>query len=328
MIKLTTDEVREFLRPLEGKEISLADLRRELQILPGTDAFDDVRTIMFRLVQQGIVKASGKRNGVWKVIKKVNPVPVFSVHRERKPPVPLMFPKDRNTEMELEFAEHIVIREGDCILIAGQSNFGKTTLAMNFLGENIDKLPVLLGNEFTKDDDPTPRFLNRLDAMDWVEWVNGDGQDKFTLLPVYDDFAENIVKGRINIIDWINLPGEYYLISPIMEAIKHAIGNGIAILVIQKNPGLDYGRGGAPTKDFADLEILIDKHSNTESRITIGKVKESTGAISGRSWAFGIFKGVKLTNVREVKKCWKCYGKGYTKSGDCADCRGRGWIDV
>jgi hypothetical protein len=202
---------------------------------------------------------------------------------------------------------------------------------MNFLGRNIDYKPALLGNEFTKDNEPTPRFLNRLDTMDWVKWVDEQGQDKFILLPVYQDFAENVIKDRINIIDWINIEtGEHYLIGTIMEEIKRAVGNGIAIIVIQKSAGAESGRGGQFTKDFADLELLIDKHTNMESRLTIGKCKEYTQSVTGRSWAYEINKGVRLRNIREVIKCPDCYGKGWKKFGvsnaPCPRCQKIGWI--
>lgn len=328
MQKLTTEIVRQFIKPFEGKRISLKELRDELHITKDDAAFDDIRNIIFYLVQDGTVRATSER-GVYKVIKKVVPVPVFSVQRERREPFMLKFPRNRETEIELPIADLAVVREGDLILIAGESNFGKTTLSLNFLGENIDEHPILLGNEFTKDDEPTPRFLARLDAMTWVRWTNGDGQDKFTLLPVYDDFAENVVKDRINIIDWINIDtGEHYMIGSLMEKIKRAVGNGIAIIVIQKAHNAESGRGGQFTKDFADLELLIDRHGIQESRVTVGKCKESTGAISGKSWAFRIVNaGTELHNVREVTKCWTCHGKGFTKSGGCPNCSEVGWID-
>ena len=332
MREITAEEVREYLKPLLDREVDLDKVRRDLQIDKGSKSWDGIRVIMFRLAQEKVVKPSGKRDGIYKVLKPVKSVPIFSVVRERRPPFPLIFPKDFNTGMEMSFAEHVVIREGDCVLIPGMSNWGKTTLAMNFLAENIDYHPVLLGNEFTKGDEPTPRFLNRLDAIDWVEWVNSDGQDKFTLLSVYSDFADYVIKDRINIIDWVNLPGEYYMISAVMEGIKQAIGNGIAVVVLQKNPDIEYGRGGWMTKDFADLELLVDKHSETESRLTIGKVKEYTGHVTGRSWAYGIEKGVRIINLREVKRCLRCFGKKWRKQGmtsiPCENCRQTGFVDA
>ncbi|KKK96613.1 hypothetical protein LCGC14_2661000, partial [marine sediment metagenome] len=233
MVDLTKLDVRRFLEPLQGRVVDLKYLRSEMRIDPESSSWDSLRRIMFDLAEDKFVKPSGKRDGVYKVIKQVTAVEVFGKERERKPPFPFVFPKDFDTGMEFPFADLIVVRDGDLILLPGQSNYGKTCLCLNMAGENIDENPVLMGNEYTKDEEPTPRFLNRLDSMDWIEWANGDGTDKFKLLPVYADYEEHVVKNRINIIDWINLPGEYYMISPVMEGIKKAIGNGIGVIVLQ-----------------------------------------------------------------------------------------------
>ncbi len=119
MPEIRTDDVKDYLSQIQGKEFTLKELRGELNILPGTKSFDLIRNIIFRLVEQKIIRPTGKRNGSYKVVTQVSPVPVFSVERERRPPFELIFPKDFNTGMEMEFAEDIIIREGDLILIKG-----------------------------------------------------------------------------------------------------------------------------------------------------------------------------------------------------------------
>lgn len=321
--------LREFLKTAESKEVSLDYLRKELRIDPSTPAWDGLRVLMLNLTKEKLVRPSGKRDGIYRVITQVEPIEIFGAKRERRPPFELIFPKDRDTEMEMDFAQDVILREGDLVLISGRSNFGKTALCMNFCGENIDKHPVLMGNEYsTPDCEPTPRFLNRLDDMGWVEWANSDGCDKFTLLPVRGDYAEHIVRDKINIIDWINLAGgELYEISPLMDGIKRALGRGVAIIALQKGDEATAGRGGQFTKDFTDCELLIDKMGRNESLLTVGKVKEHNEPVSGRAFAFGIRKGVGIVSFREVKKCHACYGRGYTKSGECETCYGTGYVD-
>ena len=330
MAEITLGEVRDFLLRIQGREIRLNELRAEFNILRESKSWDGMRKIIERLTTEKIVKPSGysRNDGVYKVIAQIKPVQVFGIERERRPPFQLVFPKDYNTKAQMYFAEQIVIREGDLVLIAGMSNFGKTTLCMNFAGENIDKLPVLMGNEYTTiDQEPTPRFINRLESMDWVQWVDENGYDKFTLLPVWEDYAEHIIKDRINIVDWVNLPGEYYLISPLMEGMKRAVGRGVGVITIQKNEGNVSGRGGALTKDFADCELLIDRFGKDEVLLTVGKVKEWTKNVMGKTYAYAIVDGVKIVDFREVKKCPYCRGSGYTKSGECDTCFGSKFVN-
>ncbi len=329
MAIISAQDVKAFLKNIQGKEITLTQLRKEFRITPDNKSFDAVRNILFQLAEQKIVRPSGKKDGVYKVVTQVKPVQVFGVTREMRDPFTLIFPKDFVTGMEFPFAEDIVIRDGDLILISGLSNYGKTALALNFCGENINQKPVLMGNEYTTSDlEPTPRFLKRLHDMEWIDWKDDEGMDKFTLLPVWDDYAEHIIKDRINIIDWINIEtGEHYMIGTILSGIKRQLGKGIAIIAIQKAEGAETGRGGQFTKDFTDCEILIDKFSDTETLLKIGKVKEYNRQVVGKTYAFGIFQGVRIENFREVKKCPKCFGKKYYSGKTCDNCTGRGMVD-
>jgi len=324
-----SDKLREFLWGAQGRNVTLQYLRTELKIDPDKPEWESLGREMRRLAKEKIVRTSGLNDGAYHVVRQVKPVKVFIKDRERRLPFPLIFPRDFDTGMELDFAEHIIIREGDIVSIGGMSNWGKTTLALQFLGENIHHNPVLMGNEYTSrigdtdEYEPTPRFLNRLDNMEWVQWTNDEGDDAFLLLPVRADYAEHIVKDRINIIDWINLEGgQLYDISKVMDNIKAEIGRGIAILVLQKSEGTNAPRGGQFAKDFTDCELLIDRLSDAESMLTVGKVKEHTAPVMGKKYAFGISQGVRIINFREITKCKKCWGKG------CEDCHSVGWVDL
>jgi len=332
MAELTRTKIEDWLK-VEEPEFDIETFRKK----HGIDPESSVLYVTFnRLIIEKKLKRLNR--GKYKQVKLAKPVRVFDKGRERRPPFQLIFPKDFNTGMEFPFAEDIVIREGDLISIGGVSNFGKTALAVNICGENIDKNPDLMGNEYTTrvgdtdEYEPTPRFLNRLDAMTWIKWTNDDGSDKFTLWPVRDDYAEHIVKDKINIIDWINLDAnKLYGISEVEEGIKAEVGRGVAIVVLQKGAGSEAARGGQFSKDFVDCELLIDKLTEWESILTIGKVKESIRPVMGRTFAFGIVSGAKLINVREIVKCPTCYGKGWKKSGNtsipCEDCKRTGYID-
>ena len=337
MAERLSDRLREFLKMAQGRNVTLQYLRSELKIDPADNAWDSIKVLMHNLAKDKIVRPSGLNDGAYHVVRQVKQVKVFSKERERRPPFKFFFPKDFNTGMEMSFADDVVIREGDLIEIGGQSNYGKTTIALNMTVENIEHNPVLMGNEYTTrvgdtdEYEPTPRFLNRLDAMDWVQWANEDGEDRFILLPVRDDYAQHIIKDKINIMDWVNLAAnQLYDISKVEEDIKAELGRGVGVVVLQKGEG-DMARGGQFTKDFIDCELLIDKFTERESMLTIGKVKEYTAPVMGKKFAFGILQGVKIINFREIVKCPQCFGKGWVKFGNtskpCETCNKAGYID-
>ena len=334
MPEITTQDVKELLAQFYGQEITLDKIRHELQIERGSKAFDSIRNILFQLAEQRVIRYVHKQT--YKIITPVKPVHVFSEDRERRAPFDLIFPRDFDTGMELDFAKNVVIREGDLITIGGVKSKGKTTLMMNFLAENVDKIPVLMGNEYTiigeNGYEPNPRWFNRMSVMaERVEWTDNEGNDKFLLLPVRDDFVEHIVKHRLNLIDWVNLDGgQLYDIGRILEGIKHAEGRGVTIVALQKGEGSANPRGGQFVRDFSDLELLLDGFGDNEDDIllTIKGAKEKNAPIVGKRYAYTIVgSGTKIINFREVKKCTGCYGKGYDKGGKCESCYGTGWID-
>lgn len=321
-----SDKLREFLMTAQGKEVTLNELRQELRINPDDPAWQGIRQQMANLTKEHLVKPSGRKDGIYKVITQVKPVQVFG--RERKPPITLHYPKDYDTKMEMPFAEDIILREGDLILISGLSNFGKTTLCMNFCAENLEACPVLMGNEYTTlDREPSPRFMQRIDTIDWVAWTNGSGADRFILLPVFEDYAEHIIPDRINIIDWINIDKDFFYISKVMEEIKRALGKGVGIIAIQKGEGTTAGRGGQFTKDFADVELLLDQYGTHETLLRLGKVKETKHRLTTKAFAFGISQGVKIIGFRELQECKACHGKGWKGIKQCENCSGKGFID-
>ncbi len=344
--KITTDEIKDYLKKKQGQEVTLSEIRSEFNILAGTESFDAVRNIMWELSDQKLIKPL--RRGAYKVVTQIKPVRVFLPGRQRRPIFDLMFPQDANTGMEMNFANAVILREGDLITLGGVKSRGKTTLCLRFCAENIEKHPVLMGNEYTvlvskKEGDmssedifePAPRFLSRLDTMaEDINWTDKEGYDKFQLLPVRGDYAEHIIKDKINIIDWINIDaGQLYDIGKVLEEIKSNLGRGIAIVALQKGEGAVNPRGGQFVRDFSDLELLLDPFGQNENDILltvkgVKEKKEGNESIVGKTYAYNIGgKGTKIFNFREVTKCPRCHGNGYIKGEPCDSCFGAKYVD-
>jgi len=326
MEKLTKEQIQQWI-DLELEEINVENFRRKHEIDAGSPIF---YMTLKRMVDNKELKKVGR--GVYRKVKKAKPIKVLG--RKRRPEIKLNPPKDDETGEPLDFFDDIVLREGDLWLLSGFKNKGKTNMCLKIVSENLHLHPVLMGNEYTimgenGEYEPSPRFANRLDNMDWVQWLDENGEERFEVLPVYRDFAEQIDSGKFYVIDWINLPGEYYLISPVLEGIKQALGRGIALVVLQKNPGSDYGRGGNPSKDFVDAEILLDPYGENPdmTMLTVGTVKETRKPIMGRKYVYKIKNGVKIVDFREVVKCTNCFGKGWRNNHPCDACNKLGYVD-
>ena len=321
--KLTKSQIDIWL-DTEEDEFYIDKLRAKYQIDPASDNF-------YKVISRMCIDKKLKRlgRGLYRKIKPIKPVKWREADETKY--YDLRFPCSHKDNSSFYFNDLINVSPGDLIVIGGVSNYGKTALALNILGENVDLHPcVLMGNEYTTlDNIPSPKFKRRMLKMDWVKWVDGNNNDKFLLLPVRNNFEDYIEKGKINIIDWINLTDNFWKIGQILEDSKVSVGDGIVIAVLQKEEGADLARGKGFTRDMADVYFKIDPYGQFESRLTIDKVKDPQKPVMGRTWAFKIIdRGANLSEIREIEKCRKCWGKGYTKIGPCQSCHERGYLDV
>jgi hypothetical protein len=207
---------------------------------------------------------------------------------------------DRST---FGFDGHVVIRPADILVVAGLSNWGKSTFCRNFLWENMDVFPCqMMLSEYAPG-----RFKSVVSRMKWNSPLNPEGKPKFSLIERHEDWKYAIEPDGINIIDWISLSTDFYLIRQIMEGIQENLRGGIALIVLQKREGRDLGEGGGMTEDRASVYFNID-----QGVLTVRKVKESKGGINptGTKYGFSIVNGgAEFANIRPVKICPKCGGK-------------------
>lgn len=335
MAERLIDKLRELLASAEGRDISLRQLRDELRLEPGTSAWESIRKSMQLLQNQKVVKPSGRQDGVYKVLLPVRPVHFSLDGDEKEGILDVHYPRSYIDDSTFGLEDLVELSEGDLILVTGETNYGKSGIAHSFLGENLGLFAksVLMGSEATSSaGEISPKLRRRLKRMNWAVWEDENGV-RFTLLPVEHDYEDYIEPNCLTVIDWISLPGEYYLIDALMKTIKNSIGRGLGVVVLQKNKGAEFAEGGQRSERYADLVLKVDRFGENETILTIGKVKAAKGKSPvGRTFAFGFAdKGANLVSIREVAKCLKCYKKGIIKQGDefkrCPSCKGNKYID-
>ena len=327
--KLYTRNVEDWLRQFEGRVLSIRDIIKGLNIKPEQEG--TLRVELHRMTQKKdrVIKPSGLWDGRYKVLRRIEPVRWQDADENSF--YNLALPRSHTDNSEFYALRLLTLSPGDVVVIGGMGNSGKSALALNILAENMDDHPcVLMGNEYTSlDNAPQPKFKRRMMNMKWAEFTNGTGESKFTLLPVKEDFDEYIVEGALNIIDWVNLTDKFWEISRIIEGIKGRLGGGLGVVVLQKGEGKEKPRGSDFADDFADVALKIDAYGRFESRLTVGKVKDSRGPVTGKMWAFGITdNGANLTHIREVRKCYPCWGSGRKHGSECPECYGFGYVDT
>ncbi len=330
--------VQGYLETIRGKVITTDDLMKHFDI--PREKRGHLREILSRLSASTngnipLTTPVGNREGIWKVLYDIKPIKWMDADEDAY--FPLAFPRSHEDGSSFGFEDLITISPGDLIVIAGVSNYGKTALVLNLLGENVDTYEcVLMGNEQTTlDQKPSPKFKRRMKRMNWVNWVNDEGELKFQLYPIgsdYEAYIPYLAKDKFLLIDWLMLPENFWGVQTIMYDIKAAIGQGVVAIVQQKTRGKEFADGGEFSERFADVYLKIDPFGKRESRLTVGKVKDAKQSITGRMWAFEIVDGgANLHNIRELEKCRTCWGKCWKKAGNtsvpCDNCSARGYVD-
>lgn len=75
-----------------------------------------------------------------------------------------------------------------------------------------------------------------------------------------EDFQDVIVPGKksLNVIDFLEVHDEFYIIGRKIKEIHDRLDGGVAIIALQKNPGADAGLGGFRSLEVARLALSVD----------------------------------------------------------------------
>lgn len=195
-----------------------------------------------------------------------------------------------DTSFELD---NILIYPQSPIIVAGVSNMGKSTWLLNFMVENMDKYPCLYMTSEWSPEQCSARLRN----FDWVELLKGDGTPKFKMIKRYRDWQDVIEEDAINIIDYVRVDKDFFIVPAIINACKQKLKSGIVVIALQKSKFKDFGVGGESTKDDAQLYLNIDYE-----KLTVIKAKSYRGENpNGRKYSFKIVEhGSRFHSIEEI----------------------------
>lgn len=134
-----------------------------------------------------------------------------------------------------QIENYVRIMPKNIIVIAGEPDAGKTAFLMNMVKMNMDKHEIFY-------------FSSEMGAMELKDRLKNFDYpiDKWRFKPIErsNDFADVIRPDAINIIDFLEISDNFYMISGLIKSIYDKLDKGIAIIALQKNKGTDYGLGG------------------------------------------------------------------------------------
>jgi hypothetical protein len=111
------------------------------------------------------------------------------------------------------------------------------------------------------------------------------------------NFADVIVPGKVNIIDYIQVNDSFWLISKDLDEIWQRLAGGLAIIALQKGPGQELGRGGSFSLEKPRLYLTLSRSPDYIGGIAkIIKAKNWKTACNpnGRTMRYKIVNGARF----------------------------------
>ncbi len=261
---------------------SLTEVYISLKILT-PEQKNAVHQIMHRLCEKEIIERVPPKNGVYRRIEDTSDEINFMEVEEKI--VQISWP--------FEIEKWVKILPKNIIVVAGESNAGKTAFLLNTCFLNMGRFKI---NYYSSDMGPM-ELRDRLKKFGvhllnhWKENINFRERSS--------NFADVTKPNDVNIIDFLEITDEFYKIGGMIKEIYDKLKKGIAIIALQKNPNTDFGLGGMRSIEKARLYLSIES----------GKIK----IVKGKNWAtennnpngiyneFKLYQGAKFIS----KEGWK-----------------------
>lgn len=194
--------------------------------------------------------------------------------------------------------DYAEVMAGGIIIIAGEQDTGKTTLALNIAWANRNMWDVHYFNSELGMNSLKRRTMMFKDTEPF-QW-----QEKISFYILSHDFQDFIRPGpdKLNIIDFMEATGDEYpfVAGWIKKIHDKIIDNGaITIICLQKPPGRDEAIGGRGTLDKARLYLSVSRGT-----IKIVRAKDWASAMNPRDLAlnFKIVNGSDLIPTSDWEK--------------------------
>lgn len=265
-----TAEVSDFVMGSSGM-FALSEVYSGLQLSTRTSKKTATK-VLSRLVDSGVVERMGSRNGQFRLVERESPVLDWQ-NADISNIVPVLWPFDLH--------EYVTMYPKNIAVVAGTFNAGKTAFLMNFIKLNMYDFPIHYWNSEMGPEEMKKR-LTRFKDVGVNDW-RFDARERST------KFADVIFPDDINVIDYLEVSTDFFLVGAEIKAIHDRLRKGLAVIALQKKGGSALGRGAELSAEKARLYVSIDPGVLT---IRKGKNWAQEGVNpDGIQYTFKLFKG-------------------------------------
>ena len=297
-----TQDLKEYIHTVDGT----FSLNECYGATATTDAKEKgiIRKTLCVMCKNGELEKSGAKTGIYRKPNRDYEV----IDLDGTVPDPL------NVELPLRIDQFCNVYNGMTILAEGEKSTGKSAFGIETAWLNRKLFPgkvrYMQNGELNKqmltvrlmlrpqETYPIKKFSEHIEFItrhrDWWDIVNPEG---------------------LNIIDYIEEHEKKYLIPDYIARIQERLTTGIALIILQRVPGRDYGTGGAEIRNKPSVIVALKRQGKVNS-VHIEDIK------SYNTQNIGNLLGDEVTNPRGLWReynlinGWKFYAKGKWRSPD------------
>jgi len=255
------DRVEDWLKVTDGN-FKVTEMYRDLGIATESNKKAALMALR-RLEEKGVVQKCGDRRGCWRPVSiDMEKMDFLSIESEE---YGLTWPAAAPVH------DLVKIYPGNLIVVAGEPNSGKTAMLLNLIRCNLEQSHIksirYLCSEGGAEELKVRLQLFERDGVPMEFWSN----KKFSAWERSQDFAEVIDPDGFNLIDYLELYEEFYLVGKHLVHIQRKLNKGIAVIALQKDPKKDVGKGGF---------VILEKPRLVVNMMKTGHMK----IIKGKNW--------------------------------------------
>jgi hypothetical protein len=272
-------EVLDFVTSVTHFSFLLQDIYTSLQ-LQSKNEKAACRMAIKRLVDLGEIEPTGNKSGMYhKVDKRAETIDYLNASGEML-----------DVKWPFGIEKLCGIMPKNIIVVTGSPDTGKTAFLLDFIRRNMNQHKC---NYFSSE-------MGALELKSRLEKFPQLPLDSWKFKPYErsSNFADVIKPDEINVIDFLEIHQDFYLIGQWIKDIFDKLNKGIAVIAIQKNTGKgqDIARGGVGSLEKPRLYISL---SNNPHTLKIVKAKNWVNDMINPN---GLFMRYKIVGGCQFKK--------------------------
>lgn len=279
MGKRTQYDIEEWIKNTTG-DFHLKDILTQLDL--GIEDYGRLREAVSTACKRGIAKSLGRRDGWYRAIDKEYDILNFKG-------------KNPSGYFDIEYPfgleEYVKTPRRSVAVVGGSVDAGKSAFAHNLIALNYGKYKIILFDSENSDAEIEERLSKHKGYMDWPDDLVRSRSD---------DYEDVIEPDALNIIDYLEAPENLWEIRRPLRRIRDKLGQGIAVIMLQKPEGRDLPYGKDWAKQLARVVLAME---GGMIKILKGKswAQKDVNPV-GLRWSFKLVGGEKFVNPMPLGK--------------------------